>query len=138
MKSLTTLVAALALGSIAFAADEKPAPPPGAPPHAEGDKKPHGDKPHMSPEDAFKKLDADNNGEVSLEEFKASPRAQKEPAKAEEYYKKMNTSNDGKLTLEQFKAGRGEHKGPKPPGGPDGDHKGPKPGGPGPGAPKAE
>ncbi|MCE9611057.1 MAG: EF-hand domain-containing protein [Chthoniobacter sp.] len=132
MKSLTTIVAALALGSIAFAADEKPAPPPGAP-HADGDKKPHGpggDRPRMNPEDVFKKLDADSSGDVSLAEFKAGPRAQKDPAKAEEFYKKMDANNDGKLTLEEFKAGH--H------GGPGGDRKGPKPGGPGPDAPKPE
>ena len=132
MKSLTTIVAALALGSIAFAAEEKPAPPPGAPPHAEGDKKGHGpgDKPHMSPEDAFKKLDTDNSGDISLAEFKAGPRAQKDPAKAEEHYKKIDADNNGKVTIEEFKAG---HRG-----GPGGEHKGPKADGPKPGAPKAE
>lgn len=118
MKSLTTIVAALALGSIAFAADDKFAPPPGAPPHAEGDKKPRGggDKPRMSPEEAFKKLDADNSGDLSLAEFKAGPRAQKDPAKAEEHYKKIDADNNGKVTLEEFKTGRsgGDRKGPKP------------------------
>ena len=132
MKSLPTIVAALALGSMAFAADEKPAPPPGAPPHADGDKKPHGpgDRPHHSPEEIFKKLDTDNSGDLSLAEFKAGPRGQKDPAKAEEMYKKLNTSNDGKLTLEQFKAGR--HEGGR------GEHKGPKPGDAKPDAPKPE
>lgn len=124
MKSLPTIVAVLALGVITCRAEDpvKPVPAPGAPPHAEGDKKPHGpggERPHMKPEDVFKKLDTDNSGDISLAEFLKGPRAQKDPAKAEEYYKKMNTSNDGKLTLEQFKAGRpeggrGEGKGPKP------------------------
>lgn len=103
MKSLTILVAVLALGTIAYAADEpaKPAPAPAAPPAAEGDK-----KPRQTPEAAFKKLDTDNSGDISLAEFKASPRGLKDPAKAEEMYKKMNTSNDGKVTLEQFTAAR--------------------------------
>ena len=110
MKKLSTLIAALALGATAFAADEpKPATPaaPVAPaaPAAEGEK-----KPHHTPEEAFKALDTDNSGDISLAEFKAGPRGQKDPAKAEEAYKKMNTSNDGKLTLEQFKAGHHEKK----------------------------
>ena len=138
MKYLITMTAALALGAITCNAEDpaKPVPPPGAPPHAEGDKKPHGpgDRPHHSPEEIFKKLDTDNSGDISLDEFKKGPRAQKDPAKAEEIYKKMNTSNDGKLTLEQFKAAHhegpgGEHKGPKHEG-PGGEHKGPKPDGP--------
>ncbi len=118
MKSLPTIVAALALGVITCNAEDpaKPAPAPGAPPHAEGDK-----KPHMSPEEAFKKLDTDNSGDISLAEFKAGPRAQKDPAKAEEHYKKLDADNNGKVTLEEFKAGhhqggRGEGKGPKPDG----------------------
>ncbi len=130
MKSLPIIAAVLALGVINCQAEDavKPVPPPGVPPHAEGDKKPKGDKPHMSPEDAFKKMDADNSGSVSLAEFLKSPRAQKDPAKAEAMYKKMNTTNDDKLTLDQFKAARKE----------GGDRKGPKPGGPKPDAPKPE
>ena len=104
MKKLSTIIAALTLGTIAYAADEpKPAAP--AAPAAEA-----GAKPHRTPEEAFKALDTDNSGDISLAEFKAGPRGQKDPAKAEEAYKKMNTSNDGKLTLEQFKAGHHEKK----------------------------
>ena len=110
MKKLSTLIAALALGATAFAADEpKPAAPeaPAAPaaPAAEGEK-----KPHRTPEEIFKALDTNNDGVISLDEFKAGPRGKKDPAKAEEAYKKMNTTNDGKLTLEQFKAGHHEKK----------------------------
>ncbi len=108
MKSLTTIVAALTLGSLAFAADEKPAPPPAAPP-AEGDKKPGGpggDRPRMTPEEAFKKLDADGDGSVTLAEFKASPMGKRDETKAEERYKKLDANGDGKMTLEEFKAGR--------------------------------
>lgn len=125
MKSLTTIVAALALGSLAFAADEKPAPPPGAPP-AEGDKKPGrpgGDRPRMNPEEAFKKIDADSDGSVTLAEFKASPMGKRDESKVEERYSKLDANSDGKVTLEEFKAGR-------PPRGPGGDGKGPKPDGP--------
>ena len=126
MKTLSTIVAALALGSFAFAADEKPVPPPGAPPHADGDKKGRGpgDKPRMNPEEVFKKLDANSDGGISLDEFKAGPRAQKDPTKAEEHFKKLDANSDGKVTPDEFKAGR--HGGPD---GPRRDRKGPKPDG---------
>ena len=114
MKSLTTLVAALALGSLAFAADEpaKPAPAPGAAPAApaEGEK-----KPRLSPEEAFKKLDTNNDGSLSLDEFKASPRFATDASKAEEAFKKMDTNSDGKVTLEEFKAARAARGGAKKP-----------------------
>lgn len=134
---MPAIVAVLALGVITCHAEDpaKPAPPPGAPPHAEGDKKRgnrDGDRPHMKPEDVFKKVDADNSGDISLAEFKAGPRAQKNPEKAEEYYKKIDGNSDGKVTLEEFKAGRPEG------GRGDRKDKGPKPAGPGPDAPKAE
>lgn len=89
------------------------------PPGAEGKKRPN-------PEKVFAKLDADSSGSVSLEEFKASPRAQKSPEKAEEIYKKMDADGANGISLEEFKA-HGPQKGPKK--GPNG----PK----GPGAPEA-
>lgn len=76
--------------SLSFAEDAKPA-------KGEG-------KPKMNPEEAFKKLDKDADGSVSLEEFKASPKGQKDPAKAEESFKKKDKDSNGKLTLEEFKA----------------------------------
>ena len=93
MKPIVTLLTVLGLASFSFG--------------AEGDaKKPEGEKgkPKANPEEAFKKLDKDADGSVSLEEFKASPRGQKEPAKAEEYFKKKDKDSNGKLTLEEFKA----------------------------------
>jgi hypothetical protein len=137
MKSMPAIVAVLALGVITCNAEDpaKPAPPPGTPPQADGERKRggrDGERPRMKPEDVFKKLDADNSGDISLAEFKAGPRAQKHPEKAEEFYKKIDANSDGKVTLEEFKAGRPDH---GPGGRPD---KGPRPGGPRPDAPKAE
>jgi len=61
------------------------------------------------PERVFKKLDANTDGSVSLEEFKASPRAQKNPEKAGEIFKKIDTDSNGSLSLEEFKAHRPQH-----------------------------
>ena len=135
MKKLITTLSALALATTLSLAEDKPAgPPPGGPHRPGGPGGPGGGRPN--PEEIFKKLDTNNDGSISLEEFKAGPRAQKDPAKAEEIYKQMNKAGDGKLTLEEFKAHRPP---PGGPGGPGGDHKGP--GGPdhkapGDGAPK--
>lgn len=76
------------------------------------------DKPkHPTPEEMFKKLDTSNDGSLTLEEFKASPKGQKDPAKAEERFKKMDTDSNGTVSLEEFKAA-----GP-PPGGKHGKKK---------------
>ncbi len=69
------------------------------------------------PEMMFKKMDTDSNGSVSLEEFKATPRAQKNPDMAGEIYGKMDSDSDGSVTLDEFKAfkpekGKGEEKKP--------------------------
>jgi hypothetical protein len=114
MKRTLMTLSALAFASTLALADDKPAPPPPPP----------GGRPN--PEEIFKKLDTNGDGSISLEEFKAGPRAQKDPAKAEEAFKKMDTNGDGKVTLEEFKAGH--HGPPGGPGGP-GKHKpGDKPG----------
>ncbi len=63
------------------------------------------DKPKgPNPEEMFKKLDANADGSVTLEEFKAAPKAQKDPAKAEEKFKKMDADSSGGVSLEEFKA----------------------------------
>jgi hypothetical protein len=86
MKTLLTVLAALsATAMIATAADEA---------------KPEGKKPN--PEARFKKLDADNDNAVTLEEFKAKA---KDPAKAETAFGKRDKNGDGKLSLEEFSAG---------------------------------
>jgi hypothetical protein len=117
MKTLITTISALALASTLCLAEDKPAgPPPGAPGG------PGGDRPRPNPEEAFKKLDTNGDGTVSLEEFKAGPRAQRNPERAAEAFAKMDKDGDGKVTLEEFKAGR-PSRGPGGggPGGPGGD-----------------
>lgn len=99
MKIITTLCALAFCGALSLHAADKP-------------KKggPGGDKPHMTPEEIFKKLDTDGDGSLSKEEFMAGPKAKADPAKGEEHFKAMDKDNDGKLTLEEFKAGAMHHK----------------------------
>ncbi len=92
MKSI--LLTLLIAPSLAFAADDaKPKKP------AKGT-----EKPKANPAAAFKKMDSNSDGVVTLEEFKASPRGQKSPDKAEKAFSKLDKDSDTKLTLEEFKA----------------------------------
>ena len=112
MKRTLSVLSALAFATTLALADDKPAAPaPGAPPPPGG----KGNRP--APEEIFKKLDTNGDGFISLDEFKASPRAQKDPAKAEEAFKKMDTDGDGKLSLDEFKAGHHGGPGGRKPGG---------------------
>ena len=119
MKTCISTIGAMAVAaSLCFGQDQPPKGPggPGGPGGPEKGKRP-------PPEEIFKKLDTSGDGTLSLEEFKASPKAQKDPAKAEEIFKKIDADSDGSVTLEEFK----KHRPPHGPGGPGG-----------PGAPKKE
>jgi len=87
MKKLITILAAVAVStSFALAADaEKKA-----------------EKKAANPEENFKKLDTNNDGAVSLEEFKAGPAGKRDATKAEAAFKRRDKDGDGKLTLEEF------------------------------------
>ncbi len=69
--------------------------------HAADKKKPAGDKPKASADEAFKKFDKDSSGDISLEEYKAG---KPDATKAEASFKKLDANGDGKVTLEEFKA----------------------------------
>ncbi|MEZ5386082.1 MAG: EF-hand domain-containing protein [Prosthecobacter sp.] len=91
MKSITSLLAILALAATVNA--------------AEGDKKPEGGKkkaPDM--EAVFKKLDKDGNGSISKDEFLASPQGKKDATKAGEVFGKKDKNGDGSLSKEEFTA----------------------------------
>jgi hypothetical protein len=109
MKLILTLTALFVSASLAMAADEAKKP-------AEG--KGEGKRP--SPEEFFKKLDANGDGSLSKDEYLASPRAKQDPAKGAENFGKMDKDGDGKLTKEEFAAaakareGKGDGKGKKP------------------------
>jgi hypothetical protein len=120
MKTLITTLGAMALATtLSIAQDKPPVPPPGAPGGAPG-----GEGGRRTPEEAFKRLDTNNDGSISLEEFKTGPRAQQNPERVEANFKRMDKDSNGKVTLEEFKAGR-----PQRPGGPGGE--GGRPGAPG-------
>jgi Ca2+-binding EF-hand superfamily protein len=57
-------------------------------------------KPKKTIEDRFNDMDANKDGKVSLDEFKAKfPK----PELAEKVFKKMDADGDGSLTLEEYK-----------------------------------
>jgi hypothetical protein len=60
--------------------------------------------PRRSPEEMLKKLDTNNDGKISLDEWKAGPRGQKDPARAEEMFNKLDANHDGFITLDELKA----------------------------------
>ncbi len=82
----------LMLGGATLAADEK------------GEKKERGD---FNPEEYFAKKDTNQDGKLSLEEFKAGAEGER-LKRAEERFKKMDTNGDGAVTKEEFKAGFGK------------------------------
>jgi len=62
--------------------------------------KPEGKRPN--PKEHFEKMDADDSGTVSLEEFKSTPRAKENPEKAEEIFKKMDADTSGDITFAEM------------------------------------
>lgn len=113
MKKLSTLAALLALTSLSTFAEDKPESKPDAKPEAKAevkadakkeDKPAEGskpEKPKMTPEERFKKLDKDANGSLSIDEF----RGKKEASEVEEAFKALDTNGDGAVTLEEYLAG---------------------------------
>jgi hypothetical protein len=101
MIRLAALAISLGLSSVAFAADPpkpEPKPEPKPAPAAE-EKKP------VDPEVAFKRMDKDSDGKLTLEEFKGKKKGEM-LTKAETQFKKLDKDSDNKVTLEEFKAGR--------------------------------
>lgn len=68
-----------------------------------------GRPPRPALEEVFAKLDADSDGNITLEEFKAAPRPQGNGPQAEEIFVKIDADSDGNITFEEFKAHRPPH-----------------------------
>lgn len=64
---------------------------------------------HPKAEQVFKKMDTNGDASLSLDEFKASPRAQKKPEMAEKIFNKMDSDSSGGVSLEEFKNFRPPH-----------------------------
>jgi Ca2+-binding EF-hand superfamily protein len=65
-------------------------------------------KKKLDPEMLFKKLDTNDDGSLSLEEFKkfgemGKGKLAEHPEVLEKMFKKLDADNDGKLSLEEFK-----------------------------------
>ena len=56
-----------------------------------------------NPQQKFEKLDADKNGSVGSDEFKANA---KDPAKADKQFAKLDADKNGSLSLEEFSAAK--------------------------------
>lgn len=61
-------------------------------------------KPPKPPEEVFKALDKNNDGKLTLDEFKANKKKPEQLEKAEKWFKAKDKDNDGVLTLDEFKA----------------------------------
>lgn len=64
-----------------------------------------GKKKGASIEKMFKKKDANSDGKVTIEEFKAGLPAERS-AKADKHFARIDKNGDGGVTLEEFKAAR--------------------------------
>jgi EF hand len=92
MKTYIQIIGAMTIATSLICAEDAP----------KGPKRPgKGGRPMA--EEIFKKLDADSSGSVSLDEFKAGPRAKENPEKAEEIFKKIDKDSSSDISLEEFK-----------------------------------
>lgn len=70
------------------------------------------EKKKPDPEKMFKRLDANEDSVITLEEFKSAKRKNEVPAeKLEEKFKRMDADADGEVTLEELKASQKKGKG---------------------------
>lgn len=69
----------------------------------------HGDESEKKPASAekqFKQRDKDEDGFLSLEEFKSAIKKESMKEQADKWFKNRDKDGDGKLSFEEFEAGR--------------------------------
>jgi Ca2+-binding EF-hand superfamily protein len=59
-------------------------------------------KPKRDPAHLFKLMDHNNDGGISLDEYKASTAGQIDPSRVGDVFKKKDSDGDGKLSLTEF------------------------------------
>ncbi len=67
------------------------------------------DKPQRTPEEMFKRLDANSDGKLTVEEFTAKREGDK-AEKAKKYFARIDKNSDGSVDLEEFKAAMEQRK----------------------------
>src|SRR5258707_1226340 len=73
------------------------------------------DKPDKAdPEAIFKKLDTNNDGSVTKEEYLASKKPKKDTERAGKHFEKLDAKKEGKLSKEGLSAGEKEKKAAAP------------------------
>ena len=69
-----------------------------------------GEKKSASAEKQFKQRDKDEDGFLSLEEFKSAIKKESMKEQADKWFKNRDKDGDGKLSFEEFEAGRNPKK----------------------------
>jgi Ca2+-binding EF-hand superfamily protein len=62
-------------------------------------------QPKRTPEEQFKRMDANNDGKLTVQEFVGKREGEK-AEKAKDQFKRLDKNNDGAVTLEEFLAGQ--------------------------------
>ena len=73
----------------------------------------HGEEDEKKPASAekqFKQRDKDEDGFLSLEEFKSVIKKEEMKEQADKWFKNRDKNDDGKLSFEEFEAGRNQKK----------------------------
>lgn len=69
-------------------------------------KKDDGARKRQSAEERFNKMDANQDGSVSADEFKESAKGKKWESRADEMFKRLDKDSNGSITFEEYKEAR--------------------------------